>query len=50
MKLLWFIVLALGSWITLDSCNALGVVLYIGIGDRTMDQKTVSYTYCHDDT
>ena len=50
IKLLWFIVLALGSWITLDSCNALGVVIHIGIGDRTMDMKTVSYTYCYDDT
>ena len=30
-KLLCFIVLAFGSWITLVSCNALGVVLHIGI-------------------
>ena len=49
MKFLWFIVLALGSWLTLDSCNALGVVLHIGIGDRTMDRKTVSANSCHDD-
>ena len=49
MKLLWFIVLALGSWITLDSCNALGVVLHIGIGDRTMDRKTVGSNTYHDD-
>ena len=34
-------VLAFGSWITFVSCNALGVTLYIGIGDRTMDKKTV---------
>ena len=30
-------VLAFGSWITFVSCNALGVILHIGIGDRTMD-------------
>ena len=30
-------VLAFGSWITFVSCNALGVTLHIGIGDRTMD-------------
>ena len=46
-KLLWFILLAFGSWITFVSCNALGVTLYIGIGNRTMDKKTVSYTYFH---
>ena len=34
-------VLAFGSWITLVSCNALGVTLHIGLGDRTMDKKTV---------
>ena len=28
-------VLAFGSWITFVSCNALGVTLHIGIGDRT---------------
>ena len=43
-------VLAFGSWITFVSCNALGVTLHIGIGDRTMDKKTVNCTYCHDDT
>ena len=48
-KLLCFVVLAFGSWITFVSCNALGVTLYIGIGDRTMDKKTISYTYFHDD-
>ena len=42
--------LAIGSWITFISCNALGVSLDIGIGDRIMDKKTVSYTYCHDET
>ena len=31
-------VLAFGSWITFVSCNALGVTLHIGIGDRTMDK------------
>ena len=30
-------VLAFGSWITFVSCNALGVTLHIGIGDKTMD-------------
>ena len=30
-------VLAFGSWITFVSCNALGVTLHIGIGDRTID-------------
>ena len=30
-------VLPFGSWITFVSCNALGVTLHIGIGDRTMD-------------
>ena len=49
MKLLWFIVLPLGSWITPDSYNALRVVLHIRIGDRTMDRKTVSSNICHDD-
>ena len=34
-------VLAFGSWITFVSCNALGVTLHIGIGDRTMNKKTV---------
>ena len=34
-------VFAFGSWITFVSCNALGVTLHIGIGDRTMDKKTV---------
>ena len=42
--------LAFGSWITIVSCNALGVTLDIRIRDRTMDKKTVSHTYCHDDT
>ena len=32
-------VLAFGSWITFVSRNALGVTLYIGIGDRTIDKK-----------
>ena len=36
-------VLAFGSWITL------GVTLHIGIGDRTIDKKTVNYASCHDD-
>ena len=45
-----YYVLAFGSWITFVSCNALGVTLYIGLGDRTMDKKTVNYTYYHDDT
>ena len=49
MKLLWFIVLAFGSWITLVSCNALGLTLHIGIGDRTMDRKAVGSNTCHDD-
>ena len=39
MKLLWFIVLAFGSWITFVSCNALRVTLHIGIGDRKIDKK-----------
>ena len=34
-------VLLFGSWITFVSCNALGVTLHIGLGDRTMDKKTV---------
>ena len=34
-------VLAFGSWIAFVSCNALGVTLHIGLGDRTMDKKTV---------
>ena len=42
-------VLVFGSWITFVSCNALGATLHIGIGDRTIDKKTVNYTYCHDD-
>ena len=42
-------VLAFGSWITFVSRNALGVTLHIGIGDMTIDKKTVNYTYCHDD-
>ena len=42
--------LAFGSWITFVSCNALAVTLHIGIGNRTMNKKTVSYMYCHDDT
>ena len=46
MKLLWFIVLAFGSWITFVSCNALGVTLHIGIGDRTIDKKTVGFNSC----
>ena len=33
--------LAFSSWITFVSYNALRVTLYIGIGDRTMDKKTV---------
>ena len=49
MKLLWFIVLAFGSWITFVSCNALRVTLYIGIGDSTMDKKTVGANTCYDD-
>ena len=32
-------VLPFGSWITFVSCNALGVILHIGIGDRTMDNE-----------
>ena len=39
MKLLRFIVLAFGSWITFVSHSALRVTLHIGIGDRTMDKK-----------
>ena len=42
--------LAFGSWITFVSYNALGVTLHIGIGDMTMDKKTVGYTYCYDGT
>ena len=42
--------LAFGSWITFVSCYALRVTLHIGIRDRTMYKKTVSYTYCHNDT
>ena len=34
-------VLAFGSWITFVSCNALGVTLHIGIGNRTVDKKTI---------
>ena len=34
-------VLAFGSWITLVSCNALGVTTTYRIGDRTMVKKTV---------
>ena len=49
-KLLLFIVLAFGSWITFVSCNALGLTLHIEIRDRTMDKKILSYTYFHDDT
>ena len=49
MKLLWFIVLAFGSWITFVSCNALKVTLHIGVVDRTMDKKTVSSNSFHDD-
>ena len=49
MNLLWFIVLAFGSWITFVSCNALGVTLHIGIGDKTMDRETISSNSCHDD-
>ena len=49
MKLLWFIVSAFGSWIIFVSSNALRVTLHIGIGDRTMDNKTVSANSCHDD-
>ena len=45
-----YYVLAFGNWITFVSYNALGVTLHIGIGDRTMNKKTVNYTYCHDDT
>ena len=45
-------VLAFDSWITLVSCNALGMALYIGIGDGkwTMNRKILSYNFCHDDT
>ena len=39
MKLLWFIVLAFDSWITLVSCNALGVALHIGIRDGQWTEK-----------
>ena len=49
MKLLWFIVLAFDSWITLISCSSLGVALSIGIGDMTMDRKTVGSNSFHDD-
>ena len=42
-------VLAFSSWITFVSCNALGVTLYIGIGDRTKDRKTIGASTCHDD-
>ena len=48
MKLLWFIVLAFGSWITLVSCYALGVAIHIGIGNRTMARKIVGSNSCHD--
>ena len=41
--------LAFGSWITFVSYNALGVTLYIGIGDRTIDRKTVVSNICYDD-
>ena len=41
--------LAFGSWITFVSYNALRVTLYIGIGDRTMDKKTVSSNSCYND-
>ena len=41
-------VLAFGSWITLVSCNALGMALHTGIGDRKMDRKTVGSNICHD--
>ena len=34
-------VLAFGSWITFVSCNVLRVTLHIGLGDRTMNKKTV---------
>ena len=34
-------VLAFGSWITFVSCNALGVTLHIGLGDKAMNKKTV---------
>ena len=40
-----YYILAFGRLITLVSCNALGVTLHIGIGDRKMDKKTASYTF-----
>ena len=43
-------VFAFGSWITFVSCNAPGVILHIGIEDRTMYKKTVNYAYYHDNT
>ena len=49
MKFLSFIVLAFGSWNTFVSCNALRLTLYIGIGGRTMDRKTVGFNIFHDD-
>ena len=49
MKLLWFIVLAFGSWITFVSYNALGVTLHIGIGDRIIDKKKVGSNSCYND-
>ena len=39
--------LAFSSWITLVSCNTLGLALYIGIGDKTRDNEN-SYNSCHD--
>ena len=40
-KLLYFMVLAFGSWITLVSCNALGIALHIEVedGQWTMNRK-----------
>ena len=45
-------VLAFGSWITLVSCNALGMALYIGIGDGqwTMNRKIVLYNSYYNNT
>ena len=48
MKLLWFIVFAFGNWNFFVSCNALRVTLHIGIGDGTMDKKTVGSNTCYD--
>ena len=49
MKLLWFIVLAFGIWITFVFCSAFRVTLHVGIGDRTMDKKIVNCNTYHVD-